>query len=183
MTSIDTAEDTPGLPNFLNRNHPNWRTTMKPGPKETALREQRKGPEASAKVSDVTNISMAELNMTPPKTNGRAAPVATAKPEAKPQTKQETTVKTKQKKTSSTKARTRVKAGAKTKAAKTNGSVRPGSKLETIVGLLKRPEGCTTKDVLKATGWPAVSMPQQAKAAGLTLKKEKDGPVTRYRAA
>src|SRR5205807_246786 len=45
--------------------------------------------------------------------------------------------------------------------------VREGSKLEKIVGLLTRPEGCTTKDVLKATGWPSVSMPQQAEAAGI----------------
>lgn len=62
-------------------------------------------------------------------------------------------------------------------------TVRPGSKLETIVKLLTREEGCTTADVLKATGWPSVSMPQQAKAAGLTLHKEKAGGVTRYRAA
>ena len=71
------------------------------------------------------------------------------------------------------KARTPVKA-------KTEG-VRPGSKLEIVAGLLTRKEGCTTADVLKATGWPAVSMPQQAKAAGLMLKKEKNkGEPTRY---
>lgn len=58
--------------------------------------------------------------------------------------------------------------------------IRPGSKLETIVGLLRRPQGCTTADVLKATEWPAVSMPQQAKAAGLTLRKEKKDGVTVY---
>lgn len=61
--------------------------------------------------------------------------------------------------------------------------VRPGSKLEIIVGLLTRPEGCTTADVLKATEWPSVSMPQQAKAAGITLKKEKVDGRTVYRAA
>jgi multidrug efflux pump subunit AcrA (membrane-fusion protein) len=83
-------------------------------------------------------------------------------------------------KTSKAKSRTAVKG--KTSAKKTEG-VRPGSKLAIIVGLLKRKEGCTTKDVLAATGWPAVSMPQQAKAAGLTLKKEKADGVTRYRAA
>jgi hypothetical protein len=58
--------------------------------------------------------------------------------------------------------------------------IRPGSKLETVVGLLTRKEGCTAADVLKATDWPAVSMPQQARAAGLTLRQEKDGKVTRY---
>jgi hypothetical protein len=61
--------------------------------------------------------------------------------------------------------------------------VRPGSKLETIVGLLKRKDGCTAADVLKATGWPSVSMPQQARAAGLHLKTEKEGRSTRYWAA
>lgn len=61
--------------------------------------------------------------------------------------------------------------------------VRPGSKLETIVKLLKRDGGCTTKDVLKATEWPAVSMPQQARAAGLKLSKEKRDGVTYYSAA
>ena len=64
---------------------------------------------------------------------------------------------------------------------KKNG-VRPGSKLAIIADLLRRPEGCTTADVLKATGWPAVSMPASAKAAGLALKKEKVDGVTVYRA-
>lgn len=74
------------------------------------------------------------------------------------------------------------KASAAARAPKSEGGVRAGSKLETIVGLLKRPQGCTTADVLEATGWPAVSMPQQAKAAGLTLKKEKVDGRTVYRA-
>lgn len=59
-------------------------------------------------------------------------------------------------------------------------TIRPGSKLEIVAGLLKRPEGCTTAEVLAGTGWPTVSMPQMAKAAGLTLRKEKDGKVSRY---
>lgn len=74
----------------------------------------------------------------------------------------------------------------KVKTAKTAAAdgIRPGTKLALVVDLLKRPEGCTTKDVLNATGWPAVSMPQQAKAAGIKLKKEKkEGDVTRYYAA
>lgn len=61
-----------------------------------------------------------------------------------------------------------------------SGNVRPGTKLELVVTLLTRKEGCTTADILKATDWPSVSVPQQAKAAGLTLRKEKDGNVTRY---
>lgn len=84
--------------------------------------------------------------------------------------------KTTTKKASKAKARTPVKE-------KTSG-VRPGSKLEIVVGLLTRAEGCTAKEVLDACHWPSVSMPQQAKAAGLTLKKEKvKGEPTRYRAA
>ncbi len=56
-----------------------------------------------------------------------------------------------------------------------------GSKTEIVAALLRRPEGCTTADVLKATGWPAVSMPAMAKAAGLTLRKEKNkGSPTQY---
>ncbi len=58
--------------------------------------------------------------------------------------------------------------------------VRTGSKLEIVVGLLKRKEGCTSAEILAATDWPAVSVPQQARAAGLTLRQEKDGKVTRY---
>ena len=61
--------------------------------------------------------------------------------------------------------------------------VRPGSKLESVVALLTREEGCTTKDILASTGWPSVSVPAMAKAAGLTLKKEKEDGVTRYHAA
>lgn len=76
------------------------------------------------------------------------------------------------KKASTAKARTPIAAGAKV--------IRPGSKLEIVVGLLTRKEGCTAAEVLAACEWPAVSMPQQARAAGLTLRQEKDGKVTRY---
>lgn len=71
----------------------------------------------------------------------------------------------------------------KTKQAKSPAMPRKGeSKIEMIARLLKRKEGCTTAEVLAATQWPSVSMPQQAKAAGLRLTKEKDGRVTRYHA-
>lgn len=72
-------------------------------------------------------------------------------------------------------------AEAKEKAACTK-TPRASSKVEIIANLLKRPGGCTTKDVLDATKWPSVSMPQQARAAGLTLQKEKKDGVTVYRA-
>lgn len=62
---------------------------------------------------------------------------------------------------------------------KGTGSAR--SKVNLIGDLLSRPEGCTTADVLAATGWPSVSMPAQAKFAGLALRKEKvKGEPTRY---
>lgn len=99
------------------------------------------------------------------------------------QPKQETTVTTK-KPSKPTKAKkpTKTEKPAPAKKAAAGKGVRAGSKLEIVVRLLQRAGGCTTKDVLKATGWPAVSMPQQAKAAGLTLKKEKVDGVTRYSA-
>lgn len=58
--------------------------------------------------------------------------------------------------------------------------VRRGSKLALVIWLLTRGEGCTMADITSATGWKTMSFPQQAKAAGLTLRKEKDGSVSRY---
>ena len=61
------------------------------------------------------------------------------------------------------------------------GRPREGSKLVEIVSLLTRPEGTTTREILDATGWPAVSVPQQARAGGLELRKDKQpGQPTRY---
>lgn len=58
---------------------------------------------------------------------------------------------------------------------------RSGSKTDLIAALLLRAEGCTTEDVLAATGWPSVSMPASAKVSGLTLRKERlPGQPTRY---
>lgn len=54
------------------------------------------------------------------------------------------------------------------------------SKTLVIAALLQRPDGCTTKEVLEATGWPSVSMPAQAKAAGLVLTKERRDGAMRY---
>lgn len=75
------------------------------------------------------------------------------------------------------------KAPAKPASEPADAPLRAGSKLAIVAGLLQRPEGCTGKEILDATGWPTVSVPQQAKAAGLVLSKEKDGTVTRYRGA
>ena len=55
------------------------------------------------------------------------------------------------------------------------------TKVETIKGLLTRKNGCTRADVKAATGWPSVSMAQQAAAAGLRLRQERrPGELTRY---
>lgn len=53
------------------------------------------------------------------------------------------------------------------------------SKKQTIADLLKN--GTTAKQVLEATGWPSVSMPAQAKAAGMKLEKFKENGQTKYR--
>lgn len=80
----------------------------------------------------------------------------------------------------SAKAKTSAATNARTKVEGATAGVRPGSKLEIVANLLKRPEGCTTADAIAGTGWPTLSFPQQAKAAGLVLRKEKEGKVTRY---
>ena len=72
----------------------------------------------------------------------------------------------------------------KTKKARDNARTpRVGSKLEIIKKMLNRKQGCTAKEVMAACEWPAVSMPQQAKALGIKLKTEKVGRTTRYWAA
>lgn len=61
--------------------------------------------------------------------------------------------------------------------------IRKGTKLARIVGLLKRPGGVTRKQVMKAVGWPSVSLHQQAANAGLKLAVRKVEGVKRYSAA
>jgi DNA-binding IclR family transcriptional regulator len=65
-------------------------------------------------------------------------------------------------------------------------SKRPGGKLETILELLKRPEGAQLAELEKATGW----QPHSVRAALTGLRKrdvpilrEKQDGVTRYRVA
>lgn len=56
------------------------------------------------------------------------------------------------------------------------------TKRSLAIDLLKRKEGTTLREILDATGWPAVSVPEIAKAGNLDLRKEKpEGEkVTRY---
>lgn len=61
-----------------------------------------------------------------------------------------------------------------------NGHARKGSKAAKIEALLLRPDGCSNKEVLKATGWPTISMPAIAKSLGLKLRKQKTDDGLRY---
>ena len=56
-----------------------------------------------------------------------------------------------------------------------NGGPRPGTKVAQVAALLTRAKGCTREDILEATGWPSVSVQQQAEMAGLKIKIEKEG--------
>jgi hypothetical protein len=85
--------------------------------------------------------------------------------------------KAKAKKSAKAKGSTKAKAPAKTKgSAKKSGE----SKTALVGKLMNRKEGCTTADVLKLTGWPAVSMPAMAAALGVKLRKVKEGRTTHY---
>jgi hypothetical protein len=53
------------------------------------------------------------------------------------------------------------------------------SKTEIVGDLLLK--GTTTAEVLKATGWSAVGMPQMAKANGLELTKYDENGITKYK--
>ena len=132
----------------------------------TAKSPPKSKPKASASVQPAAPAAQQEVQAMAPTVQPQESGVKT-----------KTTKKAESKKTAGVKARTMVKAEAKTT------GVRPGSKLEIIVGLLKRKEGCTAKQILDAVQWPAVSVPQMARSAGLTLKKEKVDGVTVYRAA
>ena len=46
--------------------------------------------------------------------------------------------------------------------------------------MLTRAAGCTRVDVLKVTGWTAISMQQVAKVAHLKLTTNQDGRHLRY---
>lgn len=147
----------------------------KAGPKEQALRD--------ARATEMSGSENTAADSIAPKAPAKAKSPAKAKPEAKAKESKVRTTKTKTTKAAKKSAsRTAIKG--RTAAKAPEGGIRPGSKLETIVGLLKRPEGCTAKDALAATGWPTLSFPQQARAAGIKLRKEKEkGQPTRYYAA
>lgn len=60
--------------------------------------------------------------------------------------------------------------------------IRAGSKAETLVAMLERPEGATHKEMCEAVGW-GTCLPRAMEAASranLTIRKEKEGRETRY---
>lgn len=176
------------------------------GPKEAALRQRREsGTMSTSKAQTMTLRAMvAAVDATKKPVRGKDpsrelaemtaaaighAPInAPAETAAQPEKEQDMATKTSKKKAKTSKAKTKVakKPAAKRAAKAASGSetkergIRPGSKLEIVVGLLKRPQGCTSAEILAACQWPAVSVPQMARSAGLTLRKSKDDKVTRY---
>lgn len=155
-----------------------------PGENPPALKVLVKIPYAGKETPEETKAIKAEL-ATPrkatvlPAAGGSAAALRKAiKGSTAPKVaKKEAAVKTKpQKAAKPAQAQKAVKvATAKTKPASGK------TKLEAITALLLRKAGTTNAEILAATQWPSVSVPQQAAAAGLKLRKEKvKGKPTRY---
>jgi hypothetical protein len=72
----------------------------------------------------------------------------------------------------------------KTKSKKSNGNApRKVSKAAKIAKMLRRKSGVTRDQVLKVTGWKAVSMQQMAGNAGIKLKIDSSKFPYVYRAA
>lgn len=57
---------------------------------------------------------------------------------------------------------------------------RPGSKAHQIGEMLLRSEGVTGREICTLLGWPSVSIPAQAKAAGITVTAQRMGREVRY---
>jgi hypothetical protein len=160
---------------------------VKPGPKELQARALR---EARTDIPTVIRRGHPDCVVKPgprPAVPALKAAIpaasipAPATPEAQLENRtMKTAKKTTAAKTKSSAKKTKTAAKLKVATKKVAPEVRPGSKTAMVADLLTRPSGCTAAEVLAATGWPTVSMPQQAKAAGLTLRKEKDGKVSRY---
>lgn len=134
------------------------------------MREDGKRRKKSAAKGPTAAEAVTQVNPVAPATITKAAETPKA-------STQETKLakKAKTKKAAKSKPRKAVKA-------KNGDGVKPGTKLAKVAAMLQRPGGCTAEQVKKACDWPSVSMPQQAKAAGLTLKKEKVDGVNHYSA-
>ncbi len=143
-------------------------------PATTQLRKELAAAEERKKAERLARLKQLKQETTMKTSSKKKAPSPAAKPAKAPKPAGGG------KAAAKANARTRASAGPTEAGSK---AVRPGSKLEIVVGLLTRKEGCTTAMALAQTGWPSISMPQQARAAGLTLTKEKKDGVTVYHAA
>lgn len=166
-----SADDGLGIPDFCRRSPgekppvvvlrsiPKIPYAGKESPEETAaLKNPPVNVSAVKQFASAKAMRKALKASSAPKVEAIAKPAKVAKPEPKPKA---------------------AKVAPKAKAAKpaANGK----TKLELITALLLRKSGCTNADVLEVTNWPSVSMPQQATAAGIKLRKEKKpGAPTRY---
>jgi hypothetical protein len=65
-------------------------------------------------------------------------------------------------------------------AAGTINRARVGSKSHTVGQMMLRPEGVTGPEAQAATGWPSISMPQQAAICGLAFTTQRIGRTVRY---
>lgn len=146
----------------------------KRSPAQTALAERKRQKSRGRIAKMLAKKSGATAAMP---LSGKAALAKIAEPET-----METTMSKKTTKKTKAKTKPRTKRSAKpAKAVAGDKTIRPGSKLEIVAGLLTRKEGCTLADVLRETGWPSCSMPQMANSAGLALRRDKaKGEPTRY---
>ena len=72
------------------------------------------------------------------------------------------------------------KGGLNLGAAPAQNQARPGSKAHRIGEMLLRPEGVTGREICTEMNWPSVSIPAQARAAGLTVTSQRTGREVRY---
>ena len=149
-----------------------------------ALREKRFAEGAGNRKEKAA--STARVKLLKKLVDARSKPAAVPPSEESVMKAKKTTTKKTAKPAAKAKASSKPKAKAAAKAkpslaGESGPGPRAGSKTAIVAQLLQRQEGCTNAEVLEATKWPTVSMNQQAKAAGLVLKKEKlKGQPTRY---
>lgn len=75
------------------------------------------------------------------------------------------------------------RAAAPRQAVTVRNAARPGTKTHMAGEMMMRSGGASGPEVLRATGWPSVSMPAQARACGLAVRTVRRGREVRYYAA
>lgn len=154
---------------------------------EALIRKFRTGVDEA--VADAAEEAHSETDNTPPaprKAQAKKQPGTKAVPakgkKAGVTTVTKTPKKVAAKKAVKTKAKKTVKK-AVAKKAKTNGTgkkraAKGDGPVAAVVAMLKSAKGCTRADILKKTGWKAVSVQQIAEGAGLKLKVSEERPFT-----